>query len=270
MYRASAAIADGTAAAVSLRLSHWSGRTFAPGAHAIDDEFSERHFTDLTGAYGLSYRPDRARSGTTFAAMAAKLAGADDELELAVVTHVTPDLDCRYAASTYLSALPSAPLSFTVHGPGAPFSAIRVAGRYQQRHGLRRVAVLAFDQSQLPYDVPAGQAATADAGFALFFGTEGSPVVLAQRGDGDLRGAVEDVLKSAGPGRSNATAFCTPQVPVEMVSDLLPGAVAESADPNGRPATAVLSLLTQHTPAWYLRLDDQTGEATACYFGDER
>ncbi|MFF7992065.1 hypothetical protein ACFZDG_19990 [Kitasatospora xanthocidica] len=61
--------------AAPLRLAGITHRVFGTGTTRIDDAFSERHFTDLTGAYGVDYRPELAGSGAgnTFAAMSRAL-----------------------------------------------------------------------------------------------------------------------------------------------------------------------------------------------------
>ncbi|KOX28085.1 hypothetical protein ADK67_13220 [Saccharothrix sp. NRRL B-16348] len=158
-------------------------RTRVTPDRTLDDEFSLRHFTDLTSLYGVAVRPDVLTSpGTTFTALTRSLHAGLEPLgpvDLAIVAHATPDLDCRLAAATYLAeAVPGAPLSFSVSDVGrcAPFTALRIATDYAARHGFSRALVVIADQSTLPYDVddrPAG-----DAGVALLLEPGGAPLSL--------------------------------------------------------------------------------------------
>jgi hypothetical protein len=158
-------------------------RTRVTPDRTLDDEFSLRHFTDLTSLYGVAVRPDvLASPGTTFTALTRSLHAGLEPLgpvDLAIVAHATPDLDCRLAAATYLAeAVPGAPLSFSVSDVGrcAPFTALRIATDYAARHGFARALVVIADQATLPYDVddrPAG-----DAGVALLLEPGGAPLSL--------------------------------------------------------------------------------------------
>lgn len=272
MYVTTAAETGRGTAAVTVWLEETRTQHFPAGAHRVDDEFSARHHTDLAAGFGLTYRDDLPRSGTTFAAMAAGLVTERDEVQLAVVTHKTPDLDCRYAAGTYLSDLPGAPLSFALSGPGAPFSGILVAGRYQQRHGLDRAAVLAFDQDVLPYDVPVAQAVAGAAGCALLLGRSdgpGRPLTVAQRGGRDLDGAIEDIGKTVGPLWSGLTVLHGATVPAAVAAEYAGGGRVTALVDEGRPATAVLERLTAEAAALYVGIDAVSGEAVACLLGSE-
>jgi hypothetical protein len=192
-------------------------RRFAGGEWRIDDAFSERHFTDLTSGYGLAYRPEAAGpAGRTFTAMAAALRAdvcADGEaVELGLVAHATPDLDCRLAASTYLtSALPDVQLSFSVSDSGscAPYTALHLARLYATRHDYRRVLVLVLDQATIPYEVrlPADLVPAGDAGVALLLTTDGTgaPVGVRQRGGvtpAEVPDAVRDIVRGLGAPRT--------------------------------------------------------------------
>ncbi|ONH37574.1 hypothetical protein [Protofrankia coriariae] len=191
-----------------LGLVEVAHRQFGPGGGRIDDPFSERHFTDLTSGYGMTYRADvAARSrGNTFAAMSAALvdglAPAPDPFGVAVVAHATPDLDCRYAAATYLSDLPGVLLSFAVseNGGCTPFTALRLAGAYTARHSLRRAVVLVLDQSTLPYDLAPGVAPAGDAGVALVLGEGGDSMSFGHVAGArrtNLSGAVAEAIGQA-------------------------------------------------------------------------
>ncbi|TQM84853.1 hypothetical protein FHX81_7313 [Saccharothrix saharensis] len=187
MYRTTAPTLSRPADARTLGLSRVV-RTRATPDRALDDEFSLRHFTDLTSLYGVAVRPDAlAAPGTTFTALTRSLHAELEPLgpvELAIVAHATPDLDCRLAAATYLAeAVPGAPLSFSVSDVGrcAPFAALRIASDYAARHGYTRALVVIADQATLPYDLGAYEVAdrpAGDAGVALLLEAGGAPVSL--------------------------------------------------------------------------------------------
>ncbi|MGW7446196.1 hypothetical protein [Kitasatospora sp. NPDC054795] len=167
--------------AAPLRLAGITHRVFGTGTTRIDDAFSERHFTDLTGAYGIDYRPELTGSGAgnTFAAMSRalveSLGATKTRVDLAVVAHTTPDLDCRAAAATYLSdAWPHGPLAFSLseQGPCTPFTALRLAQAYARRHDYQQVLVLVLDQATLPYAT--GRDLAGDAGVAMLLTRDGA------------------------------------------------------------------------------------------------
>jgi hypothetical protein len=230
VYATAAAVPQASADRLAgLGLVEVAYRRFGPGGWRIDDPFSERHFTDLTSGYGVTYRggtTGRAR-GNTFAAMSAALvdglAPASDSLDIAVVAHATPDLDCRYAAATYLSDLPGVQLSFAVseNGGCTPFTALRLASAYTSRHGLRRALVLVLDQATLPYDLAPEAAPVGDAGVALVLGEGGDTLsfghVAGARG-ADLSGAVAEAIGQTLPDGAG-------DVPVEVLAG--PGVDAE-------------------------------------------
>lgn len=203
MYRTSAPTLSRSSGVRSLGLARVVRAGVAPD-RALDDEFSLRHFTDLTSGYGVELRADvLAEPGTTFTALTQSLHAALEPLGpvgLAIVAHVTPDLDCRLAAATYLAeAVPGAPLSFSVSDVGrcAPFAALRIATDYAARHGYSRALVVIADQSTLPYEVddrPAG-----DAGVALLLEPGGAPLSLVHTpgvSAADLPGAIAAGLAS--------------------------------------------------------------------------
>ncbi|WNF28001.1 hypothetical protein RI138_14835 [Streptomyces sp. C11-1] len=208
-----------------LRLERVVHRAFPAGRNRIDDAFSERHFTDLTTQYGVEYRPGLVPGGTgnTFAAMSRELVESldldGDPVGVAIVAHCTPDLDCRYAAATYLSeAWPHSPLAFGVSEQGSctPFVALRLATEFARRHALGRALVLVLDQAALPYDtgLVGDQALRGDAGVALLLSTGDGP--------GEGRGVRPDLRH-------------TPGVSTEDVRALL----AEQLSPYGRDITVV-------------------------------
>ncbi|MEV0677489.1 hypothetical protein AB0I60_13305 [Actinosynnema sp. NPDC050436] len=201
MYRTTAPVLRPGAPAATLGLARVVRAVGVPDGR-LDDEFSLRHFTDLTAGHAVAVRPDLLTSGTTFTALTRALHERLEPLagpvDVAIIAHATPDLDCRLAAATYLSeALPDGPLSFSVSDVGAcaPFAAIRLARDYAARHGYRRALVVVADQATLPYDVadrPAG-----DAGVALLLEAGATPLTLAHRTGvtgRDLPGALASAL----------------------------------------------------------------------------
>ncbi|WP_433273333.1 hypothetical protein ACQPZF_18765 [Actinosynnema sp. CS-041913] len=214
MYRTTAPAVRSGAPASTLGLARVVRAAGVPDRR-LDDEFSLRHFTDLTAGHDVALRPDLLTGGTTFTALTRALHARLEPLDavpLAIIAHATPDLDCRLAASTYLSeALPNSPLSFSVSDVGtcAPFAAIRLARDYAARHGYRRALVVIADQATLPYDVadrPAG-----DAGVALLLEAGATPLSLVHRAgvaERDLPAALASALDSLIPDGS----------PVEVVA----------------------------------------------------
>ncbi|MFF4016205.1 hypothetical protein [Streptomyces sp. NPDC001843] len=264
-----------------LRLAGATHRTFPEGTARIDDPFSRRHFADLTALYGVVHRPDVAErgSGNTFAGMAAALladlAPEPTEIDLAVVAHATPDLDCRLAAVTCLSeVIPGRPRVFTVAdcGSAAPFVALELAGRYVRRHGYRSAAVFVLDQATLPYET--GQYLAGDAGAALLLTADGAAGELSLRrtsgvASQDVRDLVRDLLDDLG---------CGPAAPVVLGPAVdaardLPGHTGRLVRaPAGLPASGALSVLAgeaRRMPHDDDRLalvdhDPQTGELSVC------
>jgi hypothetical protein len=201
-----------------LGLARIAHRRFGSGTSRIDDEFSVRHFSDLTTGHGVAYRGDIA-AGNTFTTMAMELIDAvtpaDGQIELVIVAHTTPDLDCRLAATTYLShALPGCSLVFAVSDGGAatPYTALRLAGYYAGRHGYQCVLVLLMDQATLPYDIPPDSLPAGDAAVGILL-RRTSPTGLAFRQStgvmaADLPAAVEATL----------AAMTEPDEPVAMIA----------------------------------------------------
>lgn len=226
MYRTTAAALARRAPACALGLAGVA-RAGSAGDRRVDDDFSTRHFTDLTAGYGLAFRPELAQAGpgTTFTALTRALHERLEPLagpvELAVVAHATPDLDCRLAAATYLSeALEGGPLAFSVSEVGAcaPFAALRLASDYAARHGYRRALVVLADQATLPYDVaerPAG-----DAGVALLLEEGGAPLAVAHEagvGVADLPAALEAVLAELLPDGERVAVVAGAGIDPELV-----------------------------------------------------
>ncbi|MFE1413597.1 hypothetical protein ACFW6F_22780 [Streptomyces sp. NPDC058746] len=281
--RAPDAPLDPGADALPLWLERVVHREFPAGSGRIDDAFSARHFTDVAGAYGRDYRPDLAPSGAgnTFAAMSRALvesAGLDREpVGVAIAAHATPDLDCRYAAATYLSeAWPHGPLSFGVseQGTAAPFAALRLAAAYVKRGGLRKALVLVLDQATLPYETGAGLGG--DAGAALLLSAQpvaGAARPLVRHTPGvaveDVRSLLAgqlapfgpDVLVAAGPG-------------IDPGRDLPAGTGAVRETGKGFPCTALWAAHAAHVagpdagrPLVLVDHDPVSGDLGVCVTG---
>ncbi|MFJ6215758.1 hypothetical protein ACIQGZ_20865 [Streptomyces sp. NPDC092296] len=258
-----------------LRLARVVHRAFGPGESRIDDEFSTRHFTDIAGAYGRDYRPDLAPGGTgnTFATMSRELVealGPDAaEIQVAVVGHVTPDLDCRSAATTYLSdAWPAGPLAFGVSEQGCctPLTALRLAQAYAARHGLERALVLLLDQATLPYET--GRRLAGDAGIALLLNRTGTlavpeprvlPGVAAER----VRDTLAEQLADIGP----TTLLVGPGIDPDRD---LPAGSAAHRSATGFPAVglwadlAASAELPLRRPAALIDRDPDSGDLAIC------
>lgn len=272
MYQAAAPVAERVAGTRRLSVARVLHRRYGAGTHRIDDEFSTRHFTDLTAGYGVPFRQDVAdrAAANTFTAMAADLLAELDcgPVGLALVAHVTPDVDCRLAAATYLAeVLPDGPLVFAVSESGrcTPFAALRLAGDYAARHGYRRALVFAMDQATLPYDTdprPAG-----DAAVAVLLGDDGADhTVRHVAGVTDVAAAVGQELATlpvptrvlAGPG-------------IEPDRDLPAGLGPVERVPAGYPCTGLFGALVdeQHADGTVLLVDHDavTGDLGVCVVG---
>ncbi len=252
-------------------------RKFDGGDRRIDDEFSQRHFADLTRDYGVAVRPEVLVAGTTFTAMAQELVAeldlGTDRVDLALVAHSTPDLDCRLSAATYLSEeLTNGPLVFALSDSGtcAPFTALMLAGDYARRHGFQRALVLVLDQSTLPYEVE-GAAPLGDAGVALLLEDGGSTALTVGHEVGvreaDLPGAIDAALGALLGPDSSATVVVGAGVDPDLVRHGGPVLVAEA----GYPCTAAWSLLAAHgvdaDPVVLIDYDPRTGDLGCCAVG---
>ncbi|MFI9008460.1 hypothetical protein ACIGNX_14640 [Actinosynnema sp. NPDC053489] len=250
-------------------------RTRATPDRSLDDEFSLRHFTDLTSGYGVELRPDvLAAPGTTFTALTRSLHARLEPLgpvQLAIVAHATPDLDCRLAAATYLAeAVPGAPLSFSVSDVGrcAPFAALRIASDYATRHGYSRALVVIADQATLPYEVadrPAG-----DAGVALLLEPGGAPLALAHTpgvSSADLPDALAAGLASLVGGDERVTVVVGAGIDPGVVRH---GGTVRSA-PAGYPCTALWEgLAGSAEPVVLVEHDAATGDLGLAAVGEVR
>ncbi|MGW0893726.1 hypothetical protein [Saccharopolyspora sp. NPDC002578] len=280
MYRTSAAPAPHGTSSPVLGLRSIVHRRFPAGEHRIDDEFSLRHFQDLTAAYGVAHRPDLADRGNPFAAMAAALITEHDlvaePVQLGVVAHATPDLDCRLAAPTYLSeVLVPDGLTFTLtdNGVCAPFAALRLASCYAQRHGYERVLVVLADQAALPYEPECTPAAAArgDAAVVLLLERDrGRPPLAVREQPGVARADVPAVAESL------LAELCGPQRPVIVAGPALdperdlPGREVRRVAP-GLPCTGVWAELADGTgPLALVDYDETTRDLGVCVLAGPR
>ncbi|MFD9736385.1 hypothetical protein [Umezawaea sp. NPDC059074] len=279
MYRTAAPVPETTRRSRLVRsplgVARVVHRKFDGGDRRIDDEFSQRHFADLTKGYGVAVRPEVLVAGTTFTAMAQNLVAeldlGDDLVDLAMVAHSTPDLDCRLSAATYLSEeLTNGPLVFALSDSGtcAPFTALELAGDYARRHGYHRALVLVLDQATLPYQID-GAAPAGNAGVAILLEDNGSLSVGHEIGvrSADLPGAVDAALGSLLGPDSAATVVVGAGIDPELVRHSGPVLVAEP----GYPCTAAWSLLAAHgvdaDPVVLIDHDPSTGDLGYCVVG---
>jgi hypothetical protein len=259
-----------------LGLARVVHRVFQGGDRLIDDEFSVRHFADLTRGYGVQYREDvlHRGPGNTFTGMAQDLhrALAPGAVDLALVAHSTPDLDCRLSAATFLSeALPNGPLVFALSDSGTctPFAALRLAGDFARRHGYRSALVLVLDQATLPYDVD--QALAGDAGVALLLDDDASsrPMTVAHEAgvrEADLPGALDAGLGSLIGPDEPVTVIAGAGVDAALIRHTGP---VLAAGP-GFPCTSAWALLSAHGNgrAVLVEYDRTTGDLGLCSVGE--
>ncbi len=291
MYRTTAPVVRTGAPAATLGLARVVRVTGEPDGR-LDDEFSLRHFTDLTSGYDVALRPELLGAGTTFTALTRalheRLEPLDVPVELALVAHATPDLDCRLAAATYLSeALPGNPLSFSVSDVGvcAPFAAIRLARDYAARHGYRRALVVIADQSTLPYDVAARPAG--DAGVALLLEAGSAPLSLVHKAGVSerdlsavlatalaevLSAAPAEVLAGSEPLSVVGGAALDPELVRSVLAEVLPAEAAGSGVRSARagyPCTALWEGLAEPS-GWVVLVeyDPATGDLGVALVGD--
>jgi len=283
MYRTAEHVTGKAAASPGfpLELARIAHRRFAGGTQRIDDPFSVRHFSDLTGGHGVTYRRDIAEraAGNSFTTMAMDLLDSvildGDPIELAVVAHVTPDIDCRLAATTYLShVLPGCALAFAVSdcGMATPYTALRLAGAYARRHDYRRALVLLVDQATLPYDVPGGTAPAGDAAIGILLARGGPTGIGLQQ----LAGVRPAAVPTAVDGLLDAVAG--PDEPIAVIAgagidpdrDLPERCEAVWCAPAGYPCTATWEGLARHIGACaggrvvLVDYDRTTGDLCAC------
>jgi hypothetical protein len=252
-----------------LRLARVVHREFAPGVDSIDDPFSQRHFADLTGGYAVAARSpaavlDRGNNFTTMTSSLLAEISTGEPIELALVAHATPDMDCRVAAVTYLSeALPGQPLAFGISdcGSAAVFAALRIAGQYAKRHGYHRAAVFVLDQTTMPYRTDRPLAG--DSGVALLLTDEDSADRITLRDKQgvdprDLTAAVSERLAELGVDEST-TVVVGPGVGLPAHA----GRTVVAAE--GFPATGVLAELAgQQGRRVVVDYEPATGELNLC------
>ncbi|MFJ4681059.1 hypothetical protein [Kitasatospora sp. NPDC088783] len=157
------AAARGPARHPGLAVTAAAHRFFPTGTARLDNPVDRGYLLDHTGHAGLVL--DRAvlegATGNRFQDMGADLLdrlGPQPATDLMVLAYATPDLlPTTLTAPTLAERLPGRPLLLAVtdQGRSAPFSALALAQSYAHRHGFRRALVLAFDQTVLPYRVPA-------------------------------------------------------------------------------------------------------------------
>ncbi|MEU6664505.1 hypothetical protein [Streptomyces sp. NPDC046727] len=254
MFRATAAVrpaarpGPGDAAAGVPRLVR-AGRYApdGPGTPYVPAADREEFFRQLGAPHGVPF--DRAGFAaaprrTSVELVRGALAelgplSAEEAPEVVVVAYAAPDFEhAELIASCAQGLLPGEPLAFGLSDQGvlAPFSALRAAVEYARRCGLRRLLVLAVDQSSQPFAVPADHpgAVLADVAVALLF--EWRDAAAPVHGMGQL--------PWPGPG---------PAVPWDRELPLVAGAGVRTAvsgvwpwatwAPAGQPATAVWSAL---------------------------
>jgi hypothetical protein len=263
-----------------LGLAQIVHRRFPVGTTRIDDPFAIRHLSDLTGCYGVTYRGDVAErsTGNTFTTMAAELVEAvvtpDTPIELVIVAHATPDLDCRYAATTSLThALPASSLVFAVSdcGLSTPYTALRLAGNYVRRLDYGGALVLLMDQATLPYDT----ALAGDAAVAILLRRQ-CPTGLALRQlagvrPADMPAALVHALRAVAGADEGVAVIAGAGIDPDR--DLPARAEAIWCAPTGYPCTATWEGLARHLGAGagarvvLIDYDRQAGDLSVCAVG---
>jgi hypothetical protein len=181
-------------------------RSFPTGSVRPDDAVSLTCLRDATREAGVGFRREVLdRPGNPYSVMARALVGdlLDEHprpgpVDFAILAYASPDSVPNQVTGPFLvAALPGHPTTFTVtdQGRAAPFTALALAQRYARRHRYRRLVVMLFDQSLLPYELPQ---------------------VPAQRLDGDA--AVAVVLERPDRGEDGAAPVASPGYHVRQVA----------------------------------------------------
>ncbi len=116
------------------------------------------------------------RNRNSYSAMSTAVIAPDEQLDLVVIAHAVPDCDTRLSLGGLLSGDSRLVLAVSDQGRVAPFTALRIAQSYAASGEFGRVAVLAMDQSSVPYEDPELVALSADTdhAVALFLSSAGS------------------------------------------------------------------------------------------------
>ncbi|MEU8890062.1 hypothetical protein [Streptomyces sp. NPDC048442] len=142
-----------------LRLAHVRRRDFEPGEafHAQDREY----FSDLAASARLPVDETCFGTGrTTYAAMVSallpELAPYDDDFDLALLAHATPDSTPGWSMSRLVRSTARTGLAFAVSEQGvtSPFAALRMAVEGIPVDGARRALVLIAEQSAVGHRGP--------------------------------------------------------------------------------------------------------------------
>jgi hypothetical protein len=195
---------------------------------------------DMLSAYGRAdeFESFLARTGNSFIAMSesllAQLPEPLPELDAVLLAYHTPDLYHSEVAGCYLSQrLPGAPVPCSVaeQGPGAPFTALRIADGMHRLGELDRGLLFAYDQNAAVWEADEAVQSLPDAAVLLELGGDSA---------GNLEDATVAELEDVHTGEADAP---TP-------AGALDNARARHPDARVLIGAALAAELTQAGPAY--------------------
>ena len=156
-------------------------------------------------AYGRAdeFESRLGQRGNSFIAMGEALlgqvGGPPPEVDAVILAYQTPDLPSPDVAGCYFAqrfAGCPVPLSIDEQGPGAAFTALRVADAMLRLGELRHAALLAYDQNAPVWEASAAVQSLPDSAVLLLLGTGGQVRVeeIAERQTADPAAALADAL----------------------------------------------------------------------------
>lgn len=163
-----------------LRLVAVHRREFGATGHYLPQDVE--YLTDMLATFGMLPRKDAFESGrTTFRDMAAALISPmgdlDDDLDMAILAHTTPDAEAGWPMALLAEAVPALGLGFAISDQGivAPFTALKLIWQ-QAQVGVTRAIVWVMDQSATPHDrpIPEHREASKNAAVALVLSHQGA------------------------------------------------------------------------------------------------
>ncbi|WNI18953.1 hypothetical protein [Actinacidiphila sp. ITFR-21] len=197
---------------------------------------------DMLKAYGRGdeFESFLARSGNGFIAMSdallAKLPEPLPELDAVLLAYQSPDLYYSDVAGCYLAQLPGSPVPCSVaeQGPGAVFTALRIAAGMTALGELRHGALFVYDQNGAVWEADEEVQARPDAAVMIRLDAEGDLLVtelteVRTREAGDLSPA--QALERALAGHAGVRALIGPVLAAEVAGSPVADRV-EAASPD--------------------------------------
>ncbi|BBA96692.1 hypothetical protein RVR_2107 [Actinacidiphila reveromycinica] len=187
---------------------------------------------DMLRAYGRAdeFASFLARTGNSFIAMSdrllTRLPEPLPELDAVLLAYQSPDLYYSDVAGCYLAQLPGAPVPCSVaeQGPGAPFTALRIADGMARLGELRHGALFVYDQNAAVWEANEEVQRRPDAAVLLALDGDGDGDVLVTALD-EVRTREED---DPTPAEALEQAVAAHGGPAVLIGPSLAAAVAGS------------------------------------------